>query len=83
MAEFVYLNGQILPSDEARIRVDDRGFMLADGIYEVIRAYRGQPFLLERRHVSGFFLGFPEQIGVAVIVDTATLAHLLAACRVG
>ncbi|MDE3077304.1 MAG: aminotransferase class IV, partial [Chloroflexota bacterium] len=41
-------NGKIGPLEDASIRVDDRGFMLADGIYEVIRVYQGQPFMLDR-----------------------------------
>lgn len=43
----VYLNGQFVPATEARVSVDDRGFLFADGVYEVIRLYDGQPFLAE------------------------------------
>ena len=35
MAQIAYLNGDFLPLDEARISVLDRGFLFADGIYEV------------------------------------------------
>jgi D-alanine transaminase len=35
MASIAYLNGQYLPLDEARVSVLDRGFLFADGIYEV------------------------------------------------
>ncbi|RUP11513.1 MAG: D-amino-acid transaminase [Methylobacterium sp.] len=31
----VYLNGQFLPYEEARVPIMDRGFLFADGIYEV------------------------------------------------
>lgn len=31
----VYLNGEFLPFDEARVPIMDRGFLFADGIYEV------------------------------------------------
>ena len=44
----VYLNGEFQPADKASISVLDRGFLFADGVYEVIRVYRGAPFLLER-----------------------------------
>ncbi|MGR9013642.1 MAG: D-amino acid aminotransferase [Gammaproteobacteria bacterium] len=37
----VYLNGQYLPLDEAKISVMDRGFLFGDGIYEVIPSYSG------------------------------------------
>ncbi|WP_020159168.1 D-amino acid aminotransferase [Methylobacter marinus] len=40
----VYLNGQYLPLNEAKISVMDRGFLFGDGIYEVIPAYRGKLF---------------------------------------
>ena len=39
-----YLNGQFLPIDEARISPLDRGFLFADGAYEVMPVYRGRPF---------------------------------------
>jgi D-alanine transaminase len=44
----VYVNGRIVPYDEARVSVEDRGFQFADGIYEVIRVYNGQLFEGER-----------------------------------
>ncbi len=40
----VYLNGQYLPLDEAKISVMDRGFLFGDGIYEVIPSYSGKLF---------------------------------------
>ncbi|MFW6199137.1 MAG: aminotransferase class IV [Gemmatimonadota bacterium] len=43
----VYLNGDLLPADEARISPDDRGFLFADAVYEVTSAYRGRPFRIE------------------------------------
>ncbi|MCS6803380.1 MAG: D-amino-acid transaminase [Chloroflexota bacterium] len=48
MEQFVYLNGEIVPYAEARIPVEDRGFLFGDGIYEVIRIYHGRPFAFER-----------------------------------
>ena len=39
----VYLNGDFLRIDEARISVLDRGFIFGDGIYEVVPVYRGRP----------------------------------------
>lgn len=40
----VYYNGSYLPKSEVKISPDDRGFLFADGIYEVIRVYRGKLF---------------------------------------
>ena len=42
----VYLNGQFLPLEEARIPVLDRGFIFGDGVYEVIPVYSRRPFRL-------------------------------------
>jgi len=39
----VYLNGNYLPMEEARISPMDRGFLFGDGVYEVIPCYEGKP----------------------------------------
>lgn len=44
----VYLNGVFLPAEQAQISVFDRGFLLGDGVYEVIPVYKGQCFQLAR-----------------------------------
>jgi D-alanine transaminase len=44
----VYLNGELMPLEEARIPVMDRGFLFGDGVYEVIPVYQGRPFRLEQ-----------------------------------
>jgi len=36
-----YFNGKFLPKDEVKISPDDRGFLFADGVYEVVRWYEG------------------------------------------
>ena len=46
-SELVYINGELLPYDEARVPVEDRGFNFADGIYEVVRIVGGRPFRIE------------------------------------
>ena len=43
----IYLNGEYMPIEEARIPVLDRGFIFGDGVYEVIPVYSRQPFRLE------------------------------------
>lgn len=43
----VYLNGRFVPAEEATVPVDDRGFLFADGVYEVARVYGGRPYLME------------------------------------
>ena len=39
-----FLNGEMTNLREARISVLDRGFILGDGIYEVVPVYNGKPF---------------------------------------
>ena len=63
MSKLVFLNGQYLPEDAAKISVFDRGFLLADGVYEVVPVIRGQlidvePFL-ERFERSLHALSLP------------------------
>jgi len=43
-ADIVYVNGTFLPRAEARVSVEDRGFVFGDGVYEVLRAINGRLF---------------------------------------
>jgi len=47
MNETVYLNGEFLLRKEAKLSPDDRGFIFADGVYEVAKYYNGKPFRFE------------------------------------
>jgi branched-chain amino acid aminotransferase len=40
----VFLNGQFLPETEAVVPVNDRGFLLGDGLFETVRVVKGKPF---------------------------------------
>ncbi len=42
-----WLNGNILPLEQARISVLDHGLLYGDGVFEGIRFYAGTPFLLD------------------------------------
>lgn len=42
----IYLNGEYMPIEEARISVLDRGFIFGDGVYEVIPVYSRKAFRL-------------------------------------
>jgi D-alanine transaminase len=61
----VYVNGQYLPEDEASISVFDRGFLFADGVYEVTSVLGGK--LIDyvghakrlRRSLSELKMAFP------------------------
>lgn len=59
MSGVVYLDGEYLPADEARVSVEDRGFLFGDGVYEVTPAYRGS-FLRLDRHLARLARGIRE-----------------------
>jgi D-alanine transaminase len=46
--QIVYLNGDWMPIEEAKVPVLDRGFIFGDGIYEVVPIYAGKPFRWEQ-----------------------------------
>jgi D-alanine transaminase len=46
MPDIAFINGRFLPWKDATVSIDDRGFQFGDGVYEVIRTYRGTPFEL-------------------------------------
>jgi D-alanine transaminase len=55
MTRIVYVNGDYLPEDQAKVSVFDRGFLMADGVYEVTSVlgsrlidYAGHAARLER-----------------------------------
>lgn len=42
MSRIAYVNGAYIPQSAAAIAVEDRGFQLADGVYEVVHLHRGR-----------------------------------------
>ena len=56
----IYVNGEIVHRDEARVSVYDSGFMLGDGVWEGLRLYDGHiPFLgehLDRLYEAARFI---------------------------
>jgi D-alanine transaminase len=47
MSRIVYVNGEYLPEEEAKISVFDRGFLMADGVYEVTSVLDGKVIAFE------------------------------------
>ena len=47
MPNLASVNGRVVPLARAKVAVLDRGFLLADGVYEVMRTYAGQIFAAE------------------------------------
>ena len=42
MARIVYVNGEFVPENEGKISIFDRGFLFADGVYEVTAVINGK-----------------------------------------
>ncbi len=43
----VFLNGKLVPIEEAKVSVLDRGFIFGDGVYELVPVYSRVPFRLD------------------------------------
>jgi branched-chain amino acid aminotransferase len=60
----VWINGALLPDDEARISVFDHGLVTGDGVFETVKVARGVPFALTRHlarlRCSAAGLGLPD-----------------------
>lgn len=50
----IYINGEILPKEEAKISVFDHGLLYGDGVFEGLRAYNGRVFKLTE-HLERLF----------------------------
>ena len=55
MEQLVYINGELLPRDEARVSVFDHGFLYGNGLFETMRAYKKKVFRIEQ-HLQRLFL---------------------------
>jgi D-alanine transaminase len=69
MPNIAVLNGRLMPLSKATVSVEDRGYTFGDGVYEVVRVYRGVPFLL-REHLERFARS-AEAIGLPLIPPPA------------
>ena len=62
----VYLNGQFLPLEDAKVSVLDRGFIYGDGVYELVPVYGRRPYRLPQhlarlqRSLDGIRLANPH-----------------------
>ena len=62
----VYLNGEFLPLEAAKVSVLDRGFIYGDGVYELVPVYGREPFRLPQhlarlqQSLDGIRLGNPH-----------------------
>ena len=89
MSDYVALNGEIIPYDQARIAPFDSGFLHGIGLFETMRAVRGTvPLLalhLARLHTSARELDLPVELdtnAVAALVSELLEANDLSDARI-
>ncbi len=80
MSKSVYINGSLVPAAEATVSVFDHGLLYGDGVFEGIRVYGGNAFLLQD-HVDRLYesaqairltIPIPHDAMVAAVNDTLT-----------
>lgn len=75
----VYLNGDWIPRDEARIPITDRGFLLSDGVFETARLYEGKYFRLEKHLLRLQESAATLKLPMPPISELTRIAHEIAA----
>ena len=68
----VYLNGHLLPQEEASISVLDHGLLYGHAIFETVRTYQGKPFRLGQ-HLTRLERGAHE-LGITPHMEDLTAA---------
>ena len=56
MGQKVYLDGEFVPEEEAKISVFDHGLLYGDGVFEGIRIYNRRAFMLDE-HLKRLYAG--------------------------
>ena len=82
----VWINGTLVPDDEARISIFDHGLVTGDGVFETIKVVSGVPFAMSRhlarlaRSATGLGLSTPDldQIrdGAMAVIDSSSKPEL-------
>lgn len=68
---FIYLNGQLVKQEDAKISPFDHGYIYGLGVFETFRIYDGHPFLLDD-HLKRLNNGMAElNIGLCITRDNA------------
>ena len=69
----IWLNGRLVAREQAHIDPADRGLLLADGLFETLRAYCGHAFKLEE-HLQRMAEGAAE-LGIPLPLDLPGIAQ--------
>jgi branched-chain amino acid aminotransferase len=78
--QLVYIDGEFLPKDSAKVSVFDHGLLYGDGVFEGIRAYHGKVFRLEP-HIDRLYES-AKAIGLVVPVSPKEMCDIVVeSCR--
>lgn len=75
MSRIAYVNGQYVPFAHASVHIEDRGYQLADGVYEVC-AVRAGKLIDEAPHAARLKRSLGE-LRIKAPVNEAALAHIM------
>jgi len=87
-APVLWLDGQLVSADEARVSPFDHGLLVGDGVFETMRVYDGVPFAWTRHHqrlvrsAAGLGLRAPESQELRTAVDDVLAANGLTDGRI-
>ncbi len=76
MGNFVFLNGEVVPHDQAAVSIYDHGLLYGDGVFEGIRTYNGRIFKLDEHLERLFFSARALMIDIGMTVDELRAAVL-------
>ncbi|HEX2024687.1 MAG TPA: aminotransferase class IV [Acidimicrobiales bacterium] len=78
---FVWIDGQLLPVEQARVSPFDHAVLTGDGVFETLRVYRGVPFAARRhldrlaRSATGLRLPAPDPHLLRTVMDEVVAAN--------
>ena len=84
----VWVDGELLPLEQARVSPLDHALLTGDGVFETLRVYRGVPFAARRhldrlaRSATGLRLPVPDRATVRAAMDEVVAANHLVEGRV-
>jgi branched-chain amino acid aminotransferase len=77
----LWLDGQLVPTDDAGVSPFDHGLLVGDGVFETLRVYDGVPFAWSRHHqrlvrsAGGLGLSAPGSQELRTAVDDVLVAN--------
>jgi D-alanine transaminase len=78
LSRIAYVNGRYLPSSDAMVGIEDRGYQFSDGVYEVCEV-RGGRLIDERRHLLRLVRSLDE-LRIPMPMSQAALAIVMREC---